>query len=82
MKIVNVEFKKGGKPYMFFDNNIELEKENITDILMKQVDEYIGYRDKYFYEWLCEIDVNETKDFINNRLIYVGKYIGVGDGNE
>ena len=62
--------------------NIELEKENITDILMKQVDEYIGYRDKYFYEWLCEIDDNEVKDFINNRLIYVGKYIGVGDGDE
>ena len=26
MKIVNVEFKKGGKPYMFLDNNIELNK--------------------------------------------------------
>ena len=26
MKIVNVEFKKGGKPYMFLDNNIELAK--------------------------------------------------------
>ena len=28
MKIVNVEFKKGGKPYMFLDNNIEIEKDD------------------------------------------------------
>ena len=28
MKIVNIEFKKGGKPYMFFDNNIEIEKDD------------------------------------------------------
>lgn len=28
MKIVNVEFKKGGKPYMFLDNNIELESDD------------------------------------------------------
>ena len=28
MKIVNVEFKKGGKPYKFFDNNIELKKDD------------------------------------------------------
>ncbi len=28
MKIVNVEFKKGGKQYAFLDNNIEIEKGN------------------------------------------------------
>ena len=28
MKLVNVEFKKGGKSYVFLDNNIELEKDD------------------------------------------------------
>ena len=40
------------------------------------------YLDKKYYDVIKDITASEVKDFIDNRLVLVSKYIGVGDDNE
>lgn len=60
----------------------ELDKEYLGSILFSYVDKYLEYLDKKYYDVIKNITASEVKDFIDNRLILVSKYIGVGDDNE
>ena len=60
----------------------ELCKENLHDILMLEVDKYIECKEKTFYEIIKDITIEEIKEFIDNRLVLVSKYIGIGEENE
>lgn len=60
----------------------DLVKENISAILMKEVDKYIEYKENTLYELIKNISSDEIKSFIENRLILVSKFIGVGEENE
>ena len=62
--------------------NEDLIKEELYDILMKNVDKYIECRENTFYELIKDITPLEVKHFIENRLILVSKFIGVGEENE
>ena len=59
MKIVNVEFKKGGKPYMFFDNNIELEK-----------DDYVIVNTERGLQFGKVVSIVENKKQAEHSLVY------------
>lgn len=59
-----------------------LTRERIYDILMDNVDKFIECKKKSFYEIVKDIIPYEIKDFIENRLVLVTKYIGVGEDNE
>ena len=60
----------------------ELDKEYLGSILFSYVDKYLEYLDKKYYDVIKDITASEVKDFIDNRLVLVSKYIGVGDDNE
>lgn len=60
----------------------DLVKENIHTILMRSVDKYIECKEKTFYEIIKDISSLEVKRFIDNRLVLVSKYIGVGEEDE
>jgi len=60
----------------------ELRNENLHDILMLEVDKYIECKENTFYEFIKDITAEEIKDFIDNRLVLVSKYIGVGEEDE
>ena len=60
----------------------ELVKENLFDTLMKEVDKYIEYKDKSFYEYIKDIKPMDIKNFIENKLVFVSAYVGVGEDNE
>ena len=62
--------------------DVDLSKESIYKTLMIYVDKYIGFCEKSFYEYIKDINATEIKDFIDNRLVLVSKYIGVGEDNE
>ena len=49
---------------------------------MKNVDKYIECRKNTFYELIKDITPLEVKHFIEDRLILVSKFIGVGEENE
>ena len=56
----------------------ELDKEELSTILFDYVDKYLGYSNEKYYDVIKSIKPLEVKDFIDNRLIMVSKYIGVG----
>ena len=60
----------------------DLIKENIYSILMQEVDKYIECRKQNFYDIIKDIKAEEVEEFIDNRLVLVSKYIGVGEENE
>lgn len=60
----------------------ELDKEYLGSILFSYVDKYLEYLDKKYYDVIKDITASEVKDFVDNRLVLVSKYIGVGDDNE
>lgn len=60
----------------------ELDKEYLGSILFSYVDKYLEYLDKKYYDVIKNITASEVKDFVDNRLVLVSKYIGVGDDNE
>lgn len=60
----------------------ELMTEKIYDILMEEIDKYIEYKTNSFYDNIKDITPKEVKDFIENRLVLVSKYVGVGEENE
>lgn len=60
----------------------KLLKEELYNILMLEVDKYIGCKEHTFYEIIKDIKSEEIKEFIDNRLVLVSKYIGVGEDNE
>lgn len=60
----------------------ELDKEYLGSILFSYVDKYLEYLDKKYYDVIKDITASEVKDFIDNRLVLVSKYIGVGDDDE
>ena len=60
----------------------ELDKEYLGSILFSYVDKYLEYLDKKYYDVIKDITASEVKDFIDNRLVLVSKYIGVVDDNE
>lgn len=62
--------------------NTDLVKENIYDILMQEVDKYIECKEKTFYELIKDITPSEVKTFIQNKLVLVAKFTGVGEANE
>lgn len=59
-----------------------LDNESIYSILMNEIDKYIECREKNNYEVVKDITPLQIKEFIDNRLILVSKYIGVGEENE
>lgn len=56
----------------------ELDKEELSTILFDYVDKYLGYSNEKYYDVIKSIKPLEVKDFIDNKLIMVSKYIGVG----
>lgn len=56
----------------------ELDKEELSTILFDYVDKYLGYSNEKYYDVIKSIKPLEVKDFIDNRLVMVSKYIGVG----
>lgn len=56
----------------------ELDKEELSTILFDYVDKYLGYTNEKYYDVIKSIKPLEVKDFIDNRLVMVSKYIGVG----
>lgn len=60
----------------------ELDKEYLGSILFSYVDKYLEYLDKKYYDVIKDITASEVKDFVDNRLVLVSKYIGVGDDDE
>lgn len=56
----------------------ELDKEELSTILFDYVDKYLGYTNEKYYDVIKSIKPLEVKNFIDNRLIMVSKYIGVG----
>lgn len=61
--------------------NNELEKEKLQSILFIYVDEYLECYTEKYYDVIKNIKPIEVKDFIENRLIMVSKYIGEGVSN-
>ena len=59
MKIVNVEFKKGGKAYKFFDNNIELEKEDAVIVTTERG-----------LQFGTVVSIDEKDDKTDHALVY------------
>lgn len=59
----------------------ELDKENLSSILFNHVDKYLGYINQKYYDVIKSIKPLEVKEFIDNRLVMVSKYIGVGEEN-
>lgn len=59
----------------------ELEKEKLLSILFVYVDEYLECYTEKYYDVIKNIKPIEVKDFIENRLIMVSKYIGEGVSN-
>ena len=55
-----------------------LNNEDIYDILMLKIDYYIGALECSYYEAIKNVTPEMVQEFINNRLILVSKYIGVG----
>lgn len=55
-----------------------LINENIYDVLMRKIDFYIGAVECTYYDAIKDITPEMVQDFINNRLVLVSKYIGVG----
>lgn len=60
----------------------DLVKEKLYDILMQDVDKYIGAKEKTFYEYIKDITPEEIQDFIQNRLVLVSTFTGVGESDE
>ena len=60
----------------------ELDKEELSTILFDYVDKYLGYSNEKYYDVIKSIKPLEVKDFIDNRLVMVSKYIGVGKDYE
>ena len=60
----------------------ELDKEVLSTILFDYVDKYLGYTNEKYYDVIKSIKPLEVKDFIDNRLVMVSKYIGVGKDYE
>ena len=60
----------------------DLCKESIYKTLMVDFDKYIGFCKKSFYEYIKDINTLDVKEFIDNRLVLVSKYIGVGEEDE
>lgn len=60
----------------------ELDKEELSTILFDYVDKYLGYTNEKYYDVIKSIKPLEVKDFIDNRLVMVSKYIGVGKDYE
>ena len=56
----------------------ELDKEELSTILFDYVDKYLGYSNEKYYDVIKSIKPLEVKNFIDNRLVMVSKYIGVG----
>lgn len=60
----------------------DLVKERLYDILMQEINRYIGFRNKTLYEQFRDITPEEVQEFIKKRLVLVSKYIGIGEENE
>lgn len=60
----------------------KLDKEELSTILFDYVDKYLGYTNEKYYDVIKSIKPLEVKDFIDNRLVMVSKYIGVGKDYE
>lgn len=60
----------------------DLVKEKLYDTLMQEVDKYIEAKEKTFYELIKDVEPKEVQSFIQNRLVLVSKYTGVGEENE
>lgn len=60
----------------------ELDKENLNIILFEYVREYLGNNHEKYYDVINNIKPIEVKNFIDNRLVMVSKYIGVGVDDE
>lgn len=59
----------------------ELEKEKLFSILFVCVDKYLEFYTEKYYDVIKDIKPIEVKEFIENRLIMVSKYIGEGVSN-
>lgn len=55
-----------------------LNSEDIYNILMEKIDYYIGALECTFYDAVKDITPEIVKNFIDSRLVFVSKYIGVG----
>ena len=55
-----------------------LNSEDIYNILMEKIDYYIGVLECTFYDAIKDITPEMVQNFIDNRLVLVSKYIGVG----
>lgn len=59
----------------------ELEKEKLLSALFVYVDKYLECYTEKYYDVIKNIKPVEVKEFIENRLIMVSKYIGEGVNN-
>lgn len=79
-KISNIDFIKEKLPLIkeqAKDTDL-LNSEDIYNILMEKIDYYIGVLECTFYDAVKDITPEMVQNFINNRLVLVSKYIGVG----
>lgn len=83
-KIRNIDFIEKKISWLLEETKLDddLIKENIYNILMNEVDKYIECKENTLYELIKNIKPEEIKSFIENRLILVSKFIGVGEENE
>ena len=60
----------------------DLIRENIMDYLVVRIKRFAEFNEKSRYEMMKDITALEVKNFIDNRLVLVSKYVGVGEEDE
>ena len=82
--ISNIRYIESKLPLFVEDARIdsELDKENLDVILFDYVYEYLGNIHEKYYDTIKNIKPIDVKDFIDNRLVMVSKYIGAGEDDE
>lgn len=60
----------------------DLIKEKQYDVLMNEVDKYIEAKEYSFYELIKDIPAVEVQKFIQDRLVLVSTFTGVGEEDE
>lgn len=82
--ISDIHYIESKLPFFVEDAKIdsELDKENLNIILFEYVREYLGNNHEKYYDVINNIKPIEVKNFIDNRLVMVSKYIGVGVDDE
>ena len=52
------------------------------DYLVVRIKRFAEFNEKSRYEMMKDITALEVKNFIDNRLVLVSKYVGVGEEDE